>query len=96
MSQASFLDTNVIINYANYQKDKSDEIVQKCYSYVISKSGKFIVCCAVIRELYNVMTKRSIIHKEVLRKIEDNAYSCLLYTSPSPRDGLLSRMPSSA
>ena len=30
--------------------------------------------------------------------IEDGAgiNSCLLYTSPSPRDGLLSRMPSSA
>ena len=26
----------------------------------------------------------------------DGGYSCLLYTSPSPRDGLLSRMPSSA
>ena|SRR5665647_342646 len=26
----------------------------------------------------------------------DLAYLCLLYTSPSPRDGLLSRMPSSA
>ena len=26
----------------------------------------------------------------------DEAKSCLLYTSPSPRDGLLSRMPSSA
>ena len=25
-----------------------------------------------------------------------NLYVCLLYTSPSPRDGLLSRMPSSA
>ena len=25
-----------------------------------------------------------------------NACPCLLYTSPSPRDGLLSRMPSSA
>ena len=25
-----------------------------------------------------------------------HTYSCLLYTSPSPRDGLLSRMPSSA
>ena len=24
------------------------------------------------------------------------SYPCLLYTSPSPRDGLLSRMPSSA
>ena len=28
-----------------------------------------------------------------LKKIKD---TCLLYTSPSPRDGLLSRMPSSA
>ena len=26
----------------------------------------------------------------------DKFYFCLLYTSPSPRDGLLSRMPSSA
>ena len=26
----------------------------------------------------------------------DEAFFCLLYTSPSPRDGLLSRMPSSA
>ena len=26
----------------------------------------------------------------------DRYYTCLLYTSPSPRDGLLSRMPSSA
>ena len=26
----------------------------------------------------------------------DSANTCLLYTSPSPRDGLLSRMPSSA
>ena len=27
---------------------------------------------------------------------EDSQYSCLLYTSPSPRDLVLSRMPSSA
>ena len=27
---------------------------------------------------------------------QDNPNTCLLYTSPSPRDGLLSRMPSSA
>ena len=37
------------------------------------------------------------------KRIKDNIgfdhgtqYFCLLYTSPSPRDGLLSRMPSSA
>ena len=29
-------------------------------------------------------------------KIKSWTYGCLLYTSPSPRDGLLSRMPSSA
>ena len=29
-------------------------------------------------------------------KCADNYMACLLYTSPSPRDGLLSRMPSSA
>ena len=29
-------------------------------------------------------------------KQADDQYHCLLYTSPSPRDGLLSRMPSSA
>ena len=28
--------------------------------------------------------------------LEGKEYTCLLYTSPSPRDGLLSRMPSSA
>ena len=28
--------------------------------------------------------------------VSANTKSCLLYTSPSPRDGLLSRMPSSA
>ena len=30
------------------------------------------------------------------RVIGNIMYTCLLYTSPSPRDGLLSRMPSSA
>ena len=32
--------------------------------------------------------------ENVMIKCDDNI--CLLYTSPSPRDGLLSRMPSSA
>ena len=29
-------------------------------------------------------------------RVPPSSYACLLYTSPSPRDGLLSRMPSSA
>ena len=34
--------------------------------------------------------------KEKEKWYVDEVKSCLLYTSPSPRDGLLSRMPSSA
>ena len=36
------------------------------------------------------------IPKSEVDKIIEEYKSCLLYTSPSPRDGLLSRMPSSA
>ena len=32
----------------------------------------------------------------VVLAVDNYPYFCLLYTSPSPRDGLLSRMPSSA
>ena len=35
-------------------------------------------------------------NENILHRAIREAYSCLLYTSPSPRDGLLSRMPSSA
>ena len=34
--------------------------------------------------------------KSLKDKIRKSRKICLLYTSPSPRDGLLSRMPSSA
>ena len=34
--------------------------------------------------------------KSIDKNISNKYFSCLLYTSPSPRDGLLSRMPSSA
>ena len=35
-------------------------------------------------------------HIDLIDMVVVNLYPCLLYTSPSPRDGLLSRMPSSA
>ena len=47
--------------------------------------------CTPTRVLTETMVKElKILINEVLDE------SCLLYTSPSPRDGLLSRMPSSA
>ena len=38
---------------------------------------------------------KAVVRNRTRRRIKE-AYRCLLYTSPSPRDGLLSRMPSSA
>ena len=37
-----------------------------------------------------------IVIEELKHLCNDESKGCLLYTSPSPRDGLLSRMPSSA
>ena len=36
------------------------------------------------------------IYKKIQGKVEKYTNNCLLYTSPSPRDGTSSRMPSSA
>ena len=43
----------------------------------------------------NKFRELSIEHSQ-LSPVNDKYKDCLLYTSPSPRDGLLSRMPSSA
>ena len=42
------------------------------------------------------LTEATAAPKAYVGLFKDNAIACLLYTSPSPRDGLLSRMPSSA
>ena len=41
-------------------------------------------------------TTKKLQTKIILEVKRIHSYNCLLYTSPSPRDGLLSRMPSSA
>ena len=53
----------------------------------------------IFNDLSNHKTKEESKHeieKEGLDQFIQKNKSCLLYTSPSPRDGLLSRMPSSA
>ena len=47
------------------------------------------------RQLGSLQTSVDVINRD-LRDLRDRDIACLLYTSPSPRDGLLSRMPSSA
>ena len=46
---------------------------------------------------HSLFDKATTYGKQYLGEVLDRSvYPCLLYTSPSPRDGLLSRMPSSA
>ena len=58
----------------------------------------------IFNDLFNEMTKAQTLrarnidaktHQSYIKRLEEDL-ACLLYTSPSPRDGLLSRMPSSA
>ena len=57
-------------------------------SISLTKNSKNIeILWASTREAYNYTQAK---------QINCDIITCLLYTSPSPRDGLLSRMPSSA
>jgi len=71
MVKDSFLDTNVIINYVNFDEKFYKKITKKCYEYILQKHGKFILCIAVVNELYEIMKKRSRIHRAVLKMIEN-------------------------
>ena len=51
-----------------------------------------MLCATLVAQL----RRRHQMAKAALRKGWAAGVGCLLYTSPSPRDGLLSRMPSSA
>ena len=52
---------------------------------------EYTMLVGLTNELYRCMNCGADLHQHINGKI-----TCLLYTSPSPRDGLLSRMPSSA
>ena len=49
----------------------------------------------ILNSILESLSRIDYIHPEDIPNI-DLYMDCLLYTSPSPRDGLLSRMPSSA
>ena len=47
-------------------------------------------------DLRDLFAELAALRQEVRLRNREQSRACLLYTSPSPRDGLLSRMPSSA
>ncbi len=75
MIKNSFLDTNVVINYVNFNENSYNNLSKKCYDYVINKKGKFILCMFVIKEIYNLLERRSVIYKAVIEKIKKDSFS---------------------
>ena len=76
------------------------------YAKVAIEAGKHVIVekpmainALQAEELANLARRRKVFLFEAMttQYLENyNKIRCLLYTSPSPRDGLLSRMPSSA
>ena len=83
------------INLSNYTLEKgvkhlnNNEIIEaeSLFKKAISDSPEFGL---PYKYLGNIMHS----NRDLVKAVE--YWDCLLYTSPSPRDGLLSRMPSSA
>ena len=76
-----------------------DEQRQKIMANKVTKSESEWAVCLTPEE-YRVLrekgTEMAFTGKYYKHKDNGKYVCCLLYTSPSPRDGLLSRMPSSA
>ena len=75
----------------NNQLNLSNTITGKRETFVPINPKKIgmYVCGPTVYDFPHVGNARPLVVFDVL-------YSCLLYTSPSPRDATLSRMPSSA
>ena len=80
------------------QKEK--EIFKGVYDLVIASSlndGNLKSnITSYLKTQYNDPSKDADVELIIAQVTNTWWYNCLLYTSPSPRDGLLSRMPSSA
>ena len=67
----------------------------ECESYVERYLLHEDVAIENMRREHQARVEMRAVRKQTTVEHKQN-YNCLLYTSPSPRDGLLSRMPSSA
>ena len=63
---------------------------------LVLSEGDRVPADAILRSAINLSVDESLLTGESVPVRKTPSESCLLYTSPSPRDGLLSRMPSSA
>ena len=90
----------IIDQLTSYQMVVDDKLVPS-RPIVVSKINKGTsIAAQPLIELEKALNQAGIVPRSFVgynrNFLIGRAYACLLYTSPSPRDGLLSRMPSSA
>ena len=88
----------VLSNISNIDLDKKILTFMDIGEGSLTKSRKLIKC--IQNELksssLDIQAGEESDYNAISSSLAEWTYYCLLYTSPSPRDGLLSRMPSSA
>ena len=83
---------NAFSYHENWEKAWKDPVPKKEYDAIIIGGGGHGLATAYYLAKKHNMKNIAVVEKGWI----GGGNTCLLYTSPSPRDGLLSRMPSSA
>ena len=101
MNNVKIKSKNLNVYYGEKQAlfDVNLDLNEKEVTALIGPSGcgksTFIRCINRMNDVIDICKVSGNIEIDGV-EINDKNLDCLLYTSPSPRDGLLSRMPSSA
>ena len=88
--------TGLKVNIDNPKELGPDRIANSVAGYKIAKSDVVIVDLGTATTFDVVNNKKEYLGGAIAPGIKISLDACLLYTSPSPRDATLSRMPSSA
>ena len=76
--------------------EKKDRLHRSAYQFKVSEDGTMLKIQGEITFGFSNNFPQALKDHPGLKTIVLNSQGCLLYTSPSPRDATLSRMPSSA
>ena len=77
-----------VTNWIDHLNKPAEEVVGAVYPGAGSSEGILVIIAVILWIGWHVLTAKS--------ESEELSRFCLLYTSPSPRDWTISRMPSSA
>ena len=81
-----------------YERPANGDDAYRLAEQLLADPDRFVLILGdtLIADARLLFNKKGLHHLEFVKSTIERKGHCLLYTSPSPRDGLLSRMPSSA